>query len=194
MTNYNNSFERLVTAACEQNFCWNLFCTTCGCMEIRNGLELIGEGLLPEVISRDALINTSVTGGMQAALERDNQLAQELAAANLATLSSLPMPDWLGCLGLALYRFEPPPILFAKASGDETDYSTRRDCWQLIGFSWAKQFRSLLGGCADEELKTLLTRCNEGQRSLRWQDLSVIERALLPAHSENKASAHNHPG
>jgi len=184
MTQQTNSFERLVTTACEEGWCWRLYCTTCGNMGFRNGLELIGMGELAPRIERNALEQTILFGDKPASFERDIPLACELTRANLTDLSKLSIPDWLGCLGLALYRFETPPMLQITDDEEKAYYNSRFECWRMISSSWASQFLELLGK-KDKQLYELLKQCEKGMSCLRWQEMTPIEEALEAIVNKN---------
>ena len=117
MTHLTNSFERLVTAACDLNLCWHLYCGTCGNHEIRNGLELIGMGKLPDIVDKKSFPDDQLFDNRQGqCFKRDIRLASECAKADLHDLAKLPRPTWLGSLGLVLYRFRMPRVSFWKGA------------------------------------------------------------------------------
>jgi hypothetical protein len=182
---YENTFEKLVTAACELNLCWKLYCTTCGNSEIRNGLEFIGMGRLPETIDRDSFGNKQLFDNRQGqCFKRDITLACEAVRADLQNLSQLERPTWLGTLGILLYRFNTPPLLFTKGDDNEQDFDRRRACWSMISSSWAGQFLSMLEVSADKTLLKKLQACEKGRSHLTWQDLTPINVALAAVRGE----------
>ena len=179
MTHLTNLFERLVTAACDLNLCWQLYCTTCGNVEIRNGLELIGMGKLPDIVDKKSFPDDQLFDNRQGqCFKQDIKLACEAVRADLQSLSKLPRPTWLGSLGLVLFRFETPPILFTQGDDNERDFDRRRACWSMISSSWAGQFLNMLGDRADETLLNKLNACEGGKSYLRWQDLTPVNEAL----------------
>ena len=179
MTHLINSFERLVTAACDLNLCWQLYCTTCGNHEIRNGLELIGMGKLPAIADKKSFPDDQLFDNRQGqSFKRDIRLACVAVGADLQGLSKLPRPTWLGSLGLVLYRFKTPPILFTKGDDNELDFDRRRVCWSMISSSWSGQFLNMLEDSVDETLLKKLKACEAGKDYLHWQDLTPINEAL----------------
>lgn len=162
----SNPFERLVEVACLQHWCWRIPCTTCGCMPYRRALELIGEGRLPEVIEEQTVMDVPISEYEEIAYARDKALARWCANANLKKLSALPMPDWLGCMGLVLYRF-----------GHPTFNAERIAYREQISVSWAEQFLEMLDPSA--KVVDLLKNCANKEDCLSWQDLTPIEEALL---------------
>ena len=168
-----NEFERLVEAACAQRWCWRLYCTTCGNGEFRKGLDLIGEGCLPEIITRETVRSISIPKDPY--YIRNEALTNCCAAANLRSLSKLPMPDWLGYLGLVLHRIQNTPLLFI---GNPPPISTHSfEHLRQISVSWASQFLEMIDESAD--VAELLTQCVSGQECLKWQHLTPIETALI---------------
>ena len=168
-----NEFERLVTVANQKRWCWNIGCTTCGNMQIRNSLELIGMGQLPEELDEADLTSITLFRD-KAEYDRDIRLSRELVKTDLQAFSGLLPRNWLGCMGLALLRFERFPIEPAMQSVKER----RKACWLMISSSWAEQFSDLLRNDADPEVVILLQKCKKGQSLMTWQDLTPIEKAL----------------
>ena len=182
---YQNAFEKLVTAACSQDLCWRLYCTTCGNTEIRNGLELIGMNELPKTVDNECLNGERLFDNRQGqGFERDTKLACEAVRANLQSFSELPRLTWLGCLGLTLYRFDTPPLLFTQGDEHAFELDQRRTCWKLISASWANQFLDMLGESADKGLLEKLRRCAKGEGCLLWKDLTPINEALAAAKEQ----------
>ena len=190
MTYLTNPFERLVTAACDLNLCWKLYCTTCGNTEIRNGLELIGMNKLPDELDKKCLQNGHLFNNTEGqCFERDIRLAREAVKADLDSLSRLPQLTWLGSLGLTLHRFETPPLIFTAGDDKSFDLDQRRTCWSLISSSWAYQFLNILEDDIEEELLTKLRRCDKGESYLRWQDLTPINVALMKSRVREQLTA-----
>ena len=177
---YENAFEKLVTAACCQDLCWRLYCTTCGNTEIRNGLELIGMNELPEAVDDKCLKVERLFDNRQGqCFGRDTKLACEAVRADLQSFSKLPRLTWLGCLGLTLFRFETPPLLFTEGDEHAYELDQRRAYWKLISASWANQFLDMLNESADKGLLEKLKRCARGEGCLLWKDLTPINMALV---------------
>lgn len=93
-----------------ERWCWNLGCTTCGCMHLRQGLACVGLGLHPD--DPEWPIHRRSTGTPPVLADMDwwrpdaglqARVANEAAAVSLDDLSDrVPFPDWLGHLGVVL--------------------------------------------------------------------------------------------
>jgi hypothetical protein len=134
---------------------------------------------LPEIINDKCLQRECLFDNRQGkCFERDTKLACEAVRADLQSFSKLPGLTWLGCLGLTLYRFETPPLLFTEGDEHAYELDQRRAFWKLISASWANQFLHMLGDTADKELLEKLERCARGEGCLLWKDLTPINVAL----------------
>lgn len=169
-----NEFERLVVAACEQNWPWKITGWEGKCTEFRNGLVLIGKGQLPDDLSQKTLSPTEVLYEAKyterKCCDEDLRLTVELVRANLKKLSTLSCPHWLGYLGLALCWFD---------CNDSTEtFIRRKHFWSVISSSWGSQFLRLLGDDAEKPTIKLLQKCEKGRRLLRWKDMTPIGSEL----------------
>ena len=136
-------------------------------------------GKLPETVNKKHLPKEHLFDDKQGqCFERDTKLACEAVRADLQSFSKLPRLTWLGCLGLTLYRFETPPLLFTQGDEHAYEFDQRRAYWKLISASWANQFLPMLGDSADKELLEKLERCAVGQGCLLWKDLTPINVVL----------------
>jgi len=162
-------------------------------MEIRNGLEFIGMGKLPETVNKRRLQDDYLFNNSEGqCFERDIRLAREAVKADLKSLSELQRLTWLGCLGLTLYRFETPPLIFTLGDDKSFELDRRRTCWSMISSSWANQFLEMLGDNIDKVIFTdilqKLRRCDRGEIYLHWQDLTPINQALAMMREKEQAT------
>ena len=166
-----NSFNALSYLASEEQWCWNLFCTTCGHAQFRAGLWSLAHGAHasdPTWPMHHALgtstENTRRTGSPIGYWPMNKQgcLAQVLAAADLSAIAvRCAFPDWLGYLGLALRYTE---------DAERADrVATHTLVPQLVRLvrpdSWVS---SWLAGIVSNP-----------SRVLTWRDLGTVEGAFI---------------
>src|SRR4051812_28106316 len=101
-----NSFEQLCILASEENWCWNLYCTTCGHLHFIFSFNELAQGKSPA--DGDWLIHARVTKYQLPFTRRFTDMQSQTIIsickeANLSLIAdSCKFPDWLGYLGLVL--------------------------------------------------------------------------------------------
>jgi hypothetical protein len=104
-----NPFEALCVLASRRNYCWKLYCTTCGAMDIRTGFMLIAKGYHPQPSSFNwdlELYKLKRSMSRDWTEEMTTKFISELSNASLEFISdNCTFPDWLGYLGLILHQF-----------------------------------------------------------------------------------------
>lgn len=104
-----NSFEELCKLASRENWCWKLFCTTCGHMHFRYAFAELASGKSPnksDWVIHNTNSNYSDSLSRLPRFFTDEQKQEIIAFCYTASLSSIAkackFPDWLGYLGLVL--------------------------------------------------------------------------------------------
>lgn len=110
-----NSFVALCEYASQNNWCWNLFCTTCGHGPFSIALSKIARGLHPDSDSfwmngrgKQPDLNESTEYGdfwrnSNPSIDSQKKLASVVADAKLADIQAVAkFPDWLGYIGLVI--------------------------------------------------------------------------------------------
>ena len=102
-----NKFEKLCTIASKNNWCWKIYCTTCGCQDIRGAFYYIGLGKsLPNNISRISQLKIDYNRREPFPNEVLNEFLKSVSSANLFEINkNCKFPDWLGYIGLILHLF-----------------------------------------------------------------------------------------
>lgn len=186
------NFDRLVLRGCKQKWCWKLYCTTCGSMEFRNGMEVIGMGLDPLADEGASLRN-----GLRWRDPPEEFAARTLAlGCQVATANAREFYDqhdgidWLGFMGLALWRIENSPAARVTTVANEKHAENCELLLNLISNSWSSQFYSLLTESRDRDqhfgangaVSEALDCCKRIIRGERPRfgiaDLETMERAI----------------
>ena len=163
------AFLALSTLACDEGWCWNLGCTTCGRMYFRYALRELVRGLHPDdanwyVHSDKHHTLAAVLGDgsfWRGTPVEHQQLARIVVQTPIVALAAHSrFPDWLGHLGLVLWHCEPS----ARASRILSDHLTTGFAMLLPDRPWAAQ--------GDETLS------DQPNRTWRWHNLESIEVAL----------------
>ncbi|MBX5461379.1 MAG: hypothetical protein IRZ28_09855 [Steroidobacteraceae bacterium] len=158
-----NAFEALCELAGRERWCWNLGCTTCGCMHFRYGLRELALGRHPDaddwvtrkdVRQRDPLPKIPFPRDDQGAIAR---IAAGASIGRIASAGSFPA--WLGFLGVVLF--------FCEDAERDDNVLTR---------AWVPQLCELLP-TASPLRQRLWEKVRGGLLSLR--DLESIERELM---------------
>ncbi len=165
-----NSFEAVCEIASQENWCWNLDCTTCGHMhfnyaflEIINGKHPDDKEWVTHSSRHHAL--TRLLGPMPRPFQLSEGQQRALIGiavdASLQKIASLAkFPDWLGYLGLVLFYTE------------RTEDSERR-----LTKAWVPQLQEF---CASDtgtvwRLQSIL---DDESRILGIRELEEVERAV----------------
>jgi hypothetical protein len=102
-----NPFEALAERAAKAQWCWQIYCTTCGHREFRSGLGALAWGLHPDAVDWDTQLKAALNryaGGPLWSVNVQERLLHLVSDANMNSIAAVaPFPDWLGYLGLALH-------------------------------------------------------------------------------------------
>ena len=163
-----NAFEVLCCLASRENWCWNLFCTTCGHMYFRYAFIELMQGHHPDdgdwvTRKRNHRRLERDVGSMHALGSWDlmDMVAfQKICeGADIRSISEeCRFPDWLGYLGLVIGHAEGAEFINKK-----------------LAKAWAGQLADLLD--PDSETAKSLRAKAEGGRPLTLDDLENVERA-----------------
>lgn len=186
-----NHFDRLVIHGTIHNWCWRIGCTTCGCMEFRNGMELIGQGIDP-LADESSLTNGLLwQDGFEAHCARSTDLGIQALAANIDVYDeTLKKPYWIGFLGLAMERLLTPVALLAARDYLQKRQLNNLSCIQeLLPHVWTERFFRLLYKKPSPPGSDALLRAQKtckailkGEREpLGIGDLSLMHEALVAA-------------
>mgnify|MGYP003974859035 CR=1 FL=1 len=164
-----NAFNALCELASNNNWCWNIYCTTCGHSLFKAAFNELIRGKHPDestwiITDWESLKNLEVSyPNIQ-----NWGVNQQESLANIITNSSvLDLPattnstDWLGYLGLGLK--------YTQNFEQKTKQITCSIVPHLI--------KMIKGGC--EAIVMLNGLLEEDGRELRWTDLELIEKSLL---------------
>lgn len=169
-----NKFEALCRLASKEQWCWKLYCGTCGHTNFRYGFREIARGGVPE--GEKWLVYTQVMEGSDSPQrrqlgqlpqsystdERDGILKICLEADILAIARDCRFPDWLGYLGLVLHHMKTDTRIYGDVSA-----------------KWASQLKALVW-----EGSSIFSRLEEiaagDSVPLNIQDLEQVERARHP--------------
>jgi len=159
-----NPFEQLCFLASDEEWCWNLFCTTCGHSHFRYSFAELASGKSPA--DRDWLIHRRRTRyekqlGRWPREYNDVQKCKILEICSEADISLISgrckFPDWLGYLGLVLEHMRCDHEIFGAMSSQ-----------------WAMQLKKLVppNTPVHTRLEPIMTHDNE---LLNIEDLERVE-------------------
>ena len=98
-----NKFHILCLQASESNWCWDIYCTTCGCLEIKAAFYAIGNNT---EMSEANIMKIRKEHNLEFT---DDMIAKIIKVASKVDLSkiqnSCKFPDWLGYIGLIYHLF-----------------------------------------------------------------------------------------
>ena len=170
-----NQFECLCKLASDEDWCWNLQCTTCGHQIFRYAFRLMSRGIKIQDEARMTLGNVYRASGWIVRVENNNgdyegqlckipsfaqgwpesvkdTIANICAEADLEVIANnCKYPDWRGYLGL----------IAAHMSSDS-------DAYKNLSINWAKQLLEMGEGEASE---FDLQEVANGERTLSWRDV-----------------------
>jgi len=163
-----NAFEALSRRADQEQWCWNLTCTTCGCMHFRYGLLELSQGKHPA--SEDWITDKRVRSEILSRefgsaphplpLRSQQEVVSIASRARVSAIASnAKFPDWLGHLGVVLS--------FCQNAEAETRSLTK---------AWTPQLGEMLP--AESQLRKRLLDRAAGATPLTLGDLEDIEREL----------------
>ena len=131
-------FQALCYNASNQNWCWTLHCTTCGCMHIRAGFYLIGKEGEFTVNGILSLLKNSNFQSLRLSFSEMEKVIIDASKADLnIIIKQCKFPDFLGYIGLLYYSFD----------CDETSNAIRK-----LTESYCLQFQKIL----DKESKSFI--------------------------------------
>lgn len=177
-----NKYEALCQLASDEQWCWRLFCTTCGHTNFRYAFREIAKGLSPK--DKDWLVYTRFTGyrdtmqhkllgplpGSYSITEKFRILTICLDADILCIAENCRFPDWLGYLGLVLEHMKNDAIIY-----------------RLVSSKWASQMKQLV-----PEYSQIHSRLSEIAENdillLNIKDLEAVEECL-----QNRYRVFKHP-
>jgi hypothetical protein len=159
-------------------------------MAFRNGMELIGMGQDPlksaKVLQRDGLRWHDKPEELAA---RTVPLGCQIATANVAEFCRQHDGiDWLGFMGLGLWRIQNAPVNFENGLFARQMMANKSLLLRLISNSWSREFYELLVAESQNhkissEVERAIHRCKEiieGDESLfDLADLETMERAII---------------
>ena len=162
-----NPFVELCKLASNENWCWNLYCTTCGHMHFRYAFAELAAGKSPTdpswiIHKRDTRYPDSLgplpTGYTE---EQKEKVATICRTADLSSIAEVcKCPDWLGYLGLVLSHMYSSTESFRKLSE-----------------SWASQFSKLVTDTSAIRMK--LDEIATGNGVLSITDLEACETSIM---------------
>jgi hypothetical protein len=163
-----NQFEALCKLASKENWCWNLFCTTCGHMhfryafcELAAGKSIDGKGWL--VHGKNAHF-THYLGPLPGSY-REEQKEKFLHICREANISwierNCKFPDWLGYLGLVLEHMR-----------------TRSQIYKAVSSSWASQLKGMVWPESRAHAR-LCEVIEQENKLLNIRDLEICETELM---------------
>ena len=176
-----NAFELLCRLASKERWCWKIPCTTCGNQEFQYGLRELGRGHSPAesewVVHKGVQNLREKLGEFQYPRNPDCRIGvhypyhladpdkvaivQVCAGADLKTIADECLfPDWLGYLGLVLYRMRCPDVAYNNLLALWA--WQLRDFVQKYSIIW-----SHLGDCA-----------RQSDQQLSFGDLETVEFAM----------------
>lgn len=159
-----NIFEDLCILASNENWCWNIYCTTCGHLHFRYSFLQLANGKSPTSV--DWIIHSKITDYTRTlgSIPRNftpnqKQTVIEICKdANLARIAKeCKFPDWLGYLGLVSHHL----------GGDS-------DADRQISISWASQLKKMVTA-KSRSFFNLESICSTSSRTLNLSDLELCE-------------------
>lgn len=164
-----NPFTALCEVASQNNWCWNINCTTCGHSAFKVSFSKIIKGQHPDKDlfwpygkenhsplkemddCRDFFRNTSIKNQMD--------LASIVAEVKLSDIQEVAkFPDWLGYIGLVMH------------------HCSSRDAQKIISDAFLPQFIALV---KYKKLSEYLKGKQTKDQYLSINDLNMIERSML---------------
>jgi len=163
-----NEFEALCKLASQENWCWNLSCTTCGHENFRYSFQELATGKSPN--GKDWLVfnNNSRIFRQLGPLPFEFTNEQKEVVLNIclkANLSSIALncrfSDWLGYLGLVLHHL-----------------NVNSDTYKSLSSKWSMQLKDMVEPCS--HIRSWLERISQGEDDvLSLGDLEACESAML---------------
>jgi len=150
-------FVRLCRVTWQHNWCWNLFCGTCGAAQLRTALRLTAEGHDPYTFDRGLRNAPQLGTAARWSVTSQEVLLDQIAQSPVHVLATTTGgADWLGYLGIALSM--------------TTD---ARDALARLTTRFMEQVEPLLGEQREQPVIRDLLR---GRQLLAWEHLELFER------------------
>ena len=167
-----NAFVALSELASRENWCWRIWCTTCGCMYFRYAFAELVAGKHPDspdwfVYAKNHHQLTTHLGPLPFMdgpwdLQRQQALLEIVGNASMQDIHrSARFPDWLGYIGLVLH--------FCGSAESRSRTLTTSLCPQFLGM--VDQ-----GSVASDYLSRLR---DSPQDVLAWRKLELIEQSMV---------------
>ncbi|MFZ5796796.1 MAG: hypothetical protein ACOY3O_00055 [Thermodesulfobacteriota bacterium] len=162
-----NQFEVLCKLASDENWCWKLFCTTCGHMHFRYAFAELAVGKSPDkpgwiVHGRNTNYSNSLgplpRNYSKEQQEKINNICRNASLASIA--KACKFPDWLGYLGLVLEHMY---------SGEES--------YKKLSETWASQLSAQVSD--ESTLRIRLSEIAKGNGLLNIMDLEACETDIM---------------
>lgn len=163
-----NQFETLCKLASRENWCWNLFCTTCGHMLFRYAFSELAAGKSPD--GREWLVHQKNAHFMHYlgpsprsySEEQKEKFLHICREANISWIArNCKFPDWLGYLGLVLEHMR-----------------TRSESYKAVSSNWASQLKDMVlpESYAHDRLYEVIEQKDE---LLNIRDLEICETEMV---------------
>jgi hypothetical protein len=172
-----NQFDELCKLASGEDWCWKLFCTTCGHMHFRYAFSELATGKSP--VDSNWIVHGPNTrcldslGSLPRSYtdQQKEKIGNICLQADLASIASVcRFPDWLGYLGLVLEHM---------SSGAES--------YKKLSESWASQLSRLVS--EDSQVHVRLAEIAEGKGLLNIKDLDACESDIMHSNGRQRTSA-----
>ena len=161
-----NQFEALCILASNENWCWKLYCTTCGHMHFKYAFLELSKGKSPEdsdwVTHKSENYLHRLLGPIPRIYpeSRKDRILKICTKADLHSIADkCKFPDWLGYLGLML-----------------TDMHSSSEVYKLLSTKWASQLKDLVSEYSHIHEK--LDSIAKEDSLLNIRDLEECERAI----------------
>lgn len=160
-----NAFEALCKLGSENNWCWNLYCTTCGHATFRYSFLELAKGKNPDDIDWIVDSNTNLQSKLgkvplEYSLKQRESIHNICVEADIKTIAKeCGHLDWLGYLGLVLYHM-----------GDNSE------SFKKLSSTWAFQLQKMV--IQETLTSTILQDISKGKSLLTVKVLEFCERDM----------------
>lgn len=160
-----NAFIALCELASKEDWCWKLYCTTCGSMYFRCSFMEMINGKHPDfegwIIRKDNHQRINMPLPREFSKEQQLILLNIVADARVSEITNVAkFPDWLGYLGLVLF--------FCSTVEKESRLVTKTYIPQLLeSVKMENDF--------SQKMKDILMNPTQ---VIFWQDLEVVEKLM----------------
>ena len=165
-----NQFEALCKLASDENWCWKLFCGTCGHTHFRYAFSELTAGKSPTdenwLIHRKITKYSDILGKLPYSYteQQKEKVLHICVNANISSIAATCIfPDWLGYLGLVLEHM--------RCSSNS---------YRMLSTCWASQLADLV--YPESPIHSRLQDISEGGGVLNISDLEDCESNMLHKH------------